>query len=126
MKNNEYNKKRFSAISAGLLFIIFGILLLAKTWGLIDEIPDWLISWPTIVIAIGLISGIRHRFSRPGAYYMIGIGTAFLADRIYPNLSNYQLLFPSILLAGGLYLIFGKHNHTCGFKEVNKESYPES
>lgn len=124
MKNNTYTSKRFSAISAGVLFIIFGILLLAKTWGFTNMFPDWLISWPFIVIVIGLISGIKHRFTRPGAYYLIGIGTAFLADRIYPALQTYQLLFPLILLAAGLYLIFGKYDHTCCFKKVNKETYP--
>ncbi|EOR95254.1 hypothetical protein ADIARSV_1574 [Arcticibacter svalbardensis MN12-7] len=86
--------------------------------------PDWLISWPVIVIAIGVISGIKHRFSKPGAYYLIGIGTAFLADRIYPALNTYQLLFPLILLSAGLYMIFGKYNNNCGFKQVNKETYP--
>ena len=123
MKNNKYNTKKFSSISAGLLFIGFGILLLAKTWGLTDMFPDWLISWPVIVIATGLISGIKHKFARPGAYYLISIGTAFLIERIYPSLNTYQLLFPLVLLSAGLYMIFGRYHHSCGFKQVDKETY---
>ena len=122
MKSNKYNTNRSSAILAGVLFILFGILLLAKTWGFTNMFPDWLISWPSILIVIGLVSGFKHRFSKPGAYYLIGIGTAFLVDKIYPAINTYQLLFPSILLAAGMYMIFGKHNHSCGFNKLKEET----
>lgn len=94
---------------AGILFIAFGIILLMHTLGAVDIVPGWLISWPMILIVIGVISGVKNNFRKAGAYLCIATGLAFLAGEIDPLLFSGELVFPSILLAIGLYLMFGKH-----------------
>lgn len=105
---NNIQAPRQGKATAGIIFLLLGVFMLAKTTGLAADIPDWIISWPMLLIIIGVLSGINHQFRRPGAYFMIGIGGVFLADRIIPGVQSYDLIFPVILLALGLHLIFGK------------------
>lgn len=117
---NQSSQKRQSGMIAGVLFIVFGVLLLVHTLGADNLIPHWLVSWPMILILVGVISGIRHRFTQPGPYMCIAVGVAFLAGQIDEELLYGQLIFPAVLLAVGLYLIFGKKGR-CGW--VHKEGY---
>lgn len=103
------NQKVRTGMIVGILFILFGIVLLMHTLGAVDIVPGWLISWPMILILIGVISGVKHNFRNAGAYLFIAIGLAFLAGEIDPYLFTGKLVFPAILLAIGLYLILGKH-----------------
>lgn len=105
---NQVNKRANSGITVGVLFIALGAMLLLHTLGLTNFVPVWLMSWPMILIVIGLISGVKHKFRNAGAYLCIATGLAFLAGKINPDVFSGQLIVPAVLLAIGLYLIFGK------------------
>jgi uncharacterized membrane protein YqjE len=61
---NQKNQRAGSGMMAGVLFITFGIVLLVQTlWG-VNIVPDWFISWPMILIVIGVISGVKNKFGK--------------------------------------------------------------
>lgn len=109
MNNANFNKTNpYSRKAAGLIFLLSGFILLSQTLGLDTGIPDWIVSWPVLLIVIGIYSGIKHHFRRAGAYFMIAIGSAFLAERVVPGIHFHQLIFPVLILAAGLHLMFGR------------------
>lgn len=117
---NHRNQKAGSAIIAGVLFITFGIILLVHTIGGVDIVPTWLISWPMVLIVLGVISGVKHKFKKAGAYLFIAAGLAFLAGKINPHLFSGELVIPAVLVGMGLYLIIGKH------QKCSLGSHPEA
>jgi predicted membrane protein len=101
----KYEKAhRRGKIVAGLMVLTAGILFLARETG--TQLPDWLFSWKTLLIAIGIAHGVRHNFRRPGAYIMILIGSAFLLTEYYPLLNLRAFLLPVLLILIGLFIIF--------------------
>jgi bacteriorhodopsin len=43
-------------------------------------LPDWLFSWPCILILIGIYTGVKHRVQHFGWVIMVGVGTLFLIN----------------------------------------------
>ncbi|HET8829025.1 MAG TPA: DUF5668 domain-containing protein [Pelobium sp.] len=101
---NQHGKKVL-----GSAILIIGLALLARQMG--AQLPSWLFSWPMLLIFLGLVSGIRHKFRTNTPMVWILIGLVFLAERIYPELSVSQYTWPVILIGFGIFFIFGK-----GFK----------
>lgn len=105
--NEHYTKKPGQGKKwAGLILLILGVILLIRSLG--GFIPDWLTSWPMILILLGLFSGFRHNFRNPGAFILIVIGTLFLAGRVIPGIELHDFIFPVLVIGLGLYLILGK------------------
>lgn len=105
---NQHGKKVL-----GSAILLVGLVLLAKQMGV--QFPEWLVSWPMLLIVIGIASGIKHRFRTNGWIIMTLIGSVFLAERISPELSVSQYTWPVILIGLGLLFIFGKDfkNNDC-------------
>jgi hypothetical protein len=89
---------------AGLFLLIIGGLLLLRTANLMF-FPAWFFTWPVLVIALGLFSGIKHRFRGPLWIILIIIGSFSLADHIDPSLNMDRYNWPIILIAVGLVFI---------------------
>ncbi len=89
----------------GSILIIAGTFLLADQLG--ADLPHWILSWPMLLITIGLISGAKHNFTRPGAYFMLFIGLVFLVDNYWLNL-DFSIVWPSMLIGAGTWMIFKK------------------
>lgn len=116
--NNSENWRKLESthrrgkLAGGFLLIVVGALLLAKKAGV--DLPWWLFNWKTLLIGIGLVSGIKHRFRRPGWLVMVAIGSAFLLFDNYPLLPIKQYFWPSLFILIGLFMIFrnlsGKKN----------------
>jgi len=94
---------RRGKIAGGVLLILVGAILLAKKAGL--DLPWWLFNWKTLLIGIGLVSGIKHRFRRPGWLAMVAIGGAFLLFDYYPLLPIKQYFWPLLFIMIGLFMI---------------------
>lgn len=110
MENSHNRRSPLGKIGLGLILLSFGGLLLSRNLGL--YIPQWLTSWPLLLIAIGLISGIRHEFKRPGAFILILVGVVFLTDKLIPGFEMHELLFPLLITGAGIYLIINRNrNH---------------
>ncbi len=80
---NQHGKKVL-----GSAILLIGLVLLAKQMGV--QFPKWLLSWPMILIVIGIASGIKQQFKTNGWIIMVLVGAVFLAERIFPALSVSQ------------------------------------
>ena len=82
--NGNWKKYRHTPtgkILAGILVILVGGVLMARQMGV--EFPQWLFTWPVIVILIGLYSGARHLFCNPSWIVLVGLGGFFLYDQMW-------------------------------------------
>lgn len=98
-----YKQHRHNHIFGGLIFIAAGGLLLARRLG--ADIPDWLLSWPMFLIAIGLLISVKSNFRNSGGYIMILVGCAFLLSDIIPNVDMRNFIWPGVLIIIGLAFI---------------------
>ena len=95
---------RRGKIMGGLLVVATGLLFLARELGV--EIPAWIFTWKMLLIGLGLILAIRHKFMHPGWIILIAVGGAFLLTDIYPDLQIKPILWPSLIILAGLIIIF--------------------
>ncbi len=94
-------------VGAGLILLSVGVLLLLHQLGF--NFPAWLISWPMLLIALGLITIVKHGFKHPVWIFFIGAGGIFMLDRVYPEIGIHRFIWPVVLIGVGLWVIFGKH-----------------
>jgi predicted membrane protein len=109
----------------GIVIVLIGILLLLKVMNLI-----WfsvVFSWPSILICIGVLIGIKNRFRNNAWWILILIGVSFLnPDYTIHGVYIRHYLFPIMLILIGLSIVF-RPRKRC-FNGVNptigvKESY---
>lgn len=93
--------------------LIVGAVLLLKVSGAV-LFPGWFFTWPVLLIAIGLFSGIKHRFRRIGWLIPVVIGGVFLLDELSPALTFRPYVWPVLLIGAGLFIIFRPKNRRCG------------
>jgi predicted membrane protein len=95
---------------AGIFLIIAGSLLFAYKMG--APLPAWLFTFPTVLIAIGLIAGLKHRFRHPAWIIPFGIGVFLSVDQWYPGVHMREYTAPVIIIMLGLFfLLRPKHYH---------------
>ena len=97
-------KRGHGRIWAGLILLLVGALLLLRSTNMIT-LPTWFFTWPVLLITIGLVSGIRHRFRGPFWFILVLIGGFGLADKIDPALQLDRYIWPVIFMALGLLFI---------------------
>lgn len=114
MEQNDRDMERIngSRVGGGLFLLFAGFLLLAYKMG--APIPSWVFTWPVLLIAIGLLSGIKSRFHNPGAYILILIGGVFLVDQSIPGIDLHNYIAPIILIGLGLLFILRPKGRSCG------------
>jgi predicted membrane protein len=88
----------------GVLFLIIGGVFFLRYLGL--GIPSWVYSWKIILIAIGLFIGLKDGFRGPTWIILVGIGSFFLLDNVFPDLDLNRLILPIIFMGIGLSLVF--------------------
>lgn len=102
METINRNNKTNRSLTIGIFFMILGSLFLMRNIGL--DIPLWIISWHTILLAAGAWIGYRKNFKPGGWIVMMIVGAAFtLKDLMFFDFSPYTSAF--ILIGVGLYLI---------------------
>jgi predicted membrane protein len=90
-------------VGVGLLILLIGINFLLNNFGLYT--PDWLFSWHSFLLVLGLIIGSKRDFKGGGWLALVLIGGYFTFEEItHWSLANYA--FPLGLTILGLYLIF--------------------
>jgi predicted membrane protein len=102
-KGKDYGDRPRNNVFAGLVLLAVGALLLLRQIGF--PFPEWIFSWPMILIAIGIFIGVRHDFKNPGWIIMVGIGGFFLFDQVFMDLSLKRFIAPIIIGAVGIMLI---------------------
>jgi predicted membrane protein len=98
-------KKLSNSVWVGALILLVGSLILFDRMDML-EMPWWLFSWKTFLIALGLIIGINKSFEGIGWLVMILVGTFFLIDDIpgFPyDLDRFA--FPIGIIIVGLFIV---------------------
>lgn len=115
MTNSE-NKKRKNKQWFGLLLMLVGILFLGNTLDL--PLPEWLFSWPMLLIGIGIFSGIANKFKDWSWLIMVGIGFIFIIDDITgKDIKAFSLLIPFVMIYYGLKFMLKKDKKVHVFDE---------
>ena len=119
-QNGPYDERN-KRVSGGIVLLLIGGLLLARQMG--APLPDWLFTWPMILIAVGLYTGIKLRFRNPGWLIPTFIGAVFLADELIPGVNLKPFLFPVIIIIVGLIFIFRPRRHECRGRRWNRRHW---
>jgi predicted membrane protein len=90
----------------GIIVVAIGGLLLLDRLDF-DLVPYWLISWKTLLIAIGVAVGIRKNFQGIGWIVLIGLGSFFfIADIPGIEYEVRRYVFPVMVIVIGLLIVF--------------------
>ncbi|SHG45996.1 LiaF transmembrane domain-containing protein [Pedobacter caeni] len=115
METPIQNKKFNRHIAAGVIIIALGSLLMLDNLGL--NIPHWILSWHTVMLAIGLMIGYRKDFKVSGWVVLVIIGGIYtLKDIAFFDLSRFTSAL--VLIGLGAYLLL-KPNHKPAFWNFN-------
>lgn len=111
---HRYRKNHHPAgrVLAGLVLVIVGVVLFMKKSGVI--FPVWFFSWPVLLITIGIFFGAKRLFRGAGWVICILIGTAFLMERIYPDMSLTRFVWPALIILFGVGMMFSSRKRTWG------------
>lgn len=109
---DHFKGTRSSRIWSGFILLAAGFLLLAYKMG--APIPGWIFTWPVLLIAIGLLVGIKSKFQNPGSIIMVLVGTIFLLDQSISGIDFHKYIVPIILIAIGLAFILRPKGSSCG------------
>ncbi len=102
IKNNMQPNEN-SKIAAGVILVGIGIALLLRNMGML--LPNWLFTWPIILIIIGIYTGIKHNFKNNSWIILIAIGGFFLVDKFIPGLRLEPYFWPILIIGIGLVYI---------------------
>jgi predicted membrane protein len=125
MENNENvpvrHGVRGKSLVFGLLVLGLGFAWLFHNFGWIsDQVWEYVFSWQTLLIAIGLVN-VSNDSSRGMGWILIAIGGFFLVSDIYDLPTTFRHIFwPALLILIGLGLIFGTGKlRRCGRRTGN-------
>jgi predicted membrane protein len=104
VKWKQYRHTPAGKIAAGIWVVLVGAVLLSRQFGV--EYPSWLFTWPVLLMAIGIYISARHLFCNPGGYILIVIGGVFLLDMVTPDVRLSTYIWPVVIIAAGLLMIF--------------------
>lgn len=105
-ENKRYDgESRSGRMLAGLALLLIGLVLFGQKLD-IFFLPDWVFSWPMILIIVGFFVGIKNNFeSWPWAFLII-LGSVFLLNNAIPDMRIDRFLWPIILVTlGFLFLV---------------------
>jgi predicted membrane protein len=96
--------KENSRLFGGLILVTVGAALLLRNMNF--GMPNWLLSWPMLLIVIGIFSGIKHNFRNNAWIILIAIGGFFFVSKyVFPGLELARMFWPVIIIGIGLLLI---------------------
>lgn len=113
-KNNDGN------IAFGFIILGIGIILLLRKAGIF--IPDWVTTWPMILIVIGIFAVIKHEFKSFFGFVMLFLGAYFLLKNEFNfDFGLGQYIWPLGLIALGIYLILQKQRENKVLDSVRRD-----
>lgn len=115
-KNCEPNGR-----NSGRKKMLFGLGVVAfGTWWLlrrmdIEILPEWVMTWPMLLIVFGVFSLIANSFRNVGGYIMLLIGSVFLARNLFDlPIAIEPFFWPAMVIIVGLIILFkpkSAHGH---------------
>lgn len=110
---------RHGHVWTGIFIVLIGVCALLKAS--ITGIPNWLFSWQTFLIALGMFVGIRHGFRGVAWLILILVGSAFLLRDVYPELPLRRYIWPVILIIIGIFLILRPRRRPVCFPDASQK-----
>jgi len=111
---NSGNFSKNNNIAGGLILVLIGIVILIKNLpGMAVYFPEWLLTWPVLLIVIGIFVGVKHNFRGAGWLVLMLIGSYFLL--LHNNLISFDLrpyALPIALILIGI-SVMTKRNRRC-------------
>jgi predicted membrane protein len=99
LNKDRATRHQNAKILAGVLIIGFGITFLLDRTGM--NVPNWILSWKTILIAAGVVTLYKHNFNHFFGYVMIAVGAVFMINEFNPNFIDRRLILPIIIIVFG-------------------------
>ncbi len=110
-QRDDYNHPRHNGrIFAGLFLLLVGAAFFMRELSF-PFFPDWLFTWPMILIAVGIYTGIKHEFRNPGWLILVVIGGIFLADQTDIGFNFHRFLVPILIITVGFVMIMRPRRH---------------
>ena len=108
----EYKKSGRAHLLLGIVLMFLGLFLISD---LADIVPwrmrDFLFTWQALLIFLGLIF-LSNKENKGTGVVLIVVGSFFLLPRVIDVPQYWRSLFwPSMLIIGGLVVIFGNRKH---------------
>lgn len=114
--SKEDTPKRKHHGIGGIILVIIGLGLLLRRINL--GVPDYYFSWQTLLIAIGLVIGIKSNFRFGAWLVMVLVGGIFLAAEAFKLPYNTaQFIWPVVMIMVGIMMIFKRSFHMDGWKK---------
>lgn len=105
-----------SDLTAGLIVLLVGVVLLLKALGFV--FPFWLISWPMLLIVIGLVILARHNFQNGFGIFLVIFGGVALVSKYFSLPFELKpFIIPGGLILFGLYLMLKRSRDNQKFNE---------
>jgi len=121
--NRLYARRQRNRLFFGIALVIVGIGWMFDEFFHFDL--DWSNNWPLILIAVGLLIGIKNGFTNSAWWILCLIGGISLVDNYVPQYTNYA--WPVALIAAGLAIAFKPRPRDCGPKwKMNNSITAES
>ncbi len=128
MKNINIDKEQNregSKVIAGVIIVAVGVALLLRNIGFL--LPNWLFTWPMILILVGIYTGFKHNFKNNSWLIVTGIGVFFLIKRFIPSLHLEPFFWPLIIIAIGIIYILNPSKKSWGnYKQTNDDNTQEN
>jgi predicted membrane protein len=105
------NEHRRGRLFSGLFVVAAGGLYLVRELGV--TIPDWVFTWQMLLIAIGLVMGLKHSFKTFGWIILVLIGVAFMLKDFAPWFHFTNYFWPITIILVGLFMIFKPKRDYC-------------
>ncbi len=117
---NRARQNNDGGIIFGFVILAVGVLLLLKKLGFF--FPDWVLSWPMILIAVGTFTLIKHEFKSFFGVVVLSLGVYFLFEREFNfDFGLQRYIFPIILIAMGFYLITKKRQENRVLDDIRSQ-----
>lgn len=107
---NATNNQLTHKVLGGLMLMTIGSILLLNNLG--ANIPNWILSWPMLLVGLGILNGVKHQFTKPKAFILIALGLLFLTGKLLYITFNAAIFIPVLLIALGVWILFKKHQET--------------
>ncbi len=99
--NSNYKQQTY--LIGGIILIVIGLLWLFHSIGI--ELPDHLISFPSLVMVTGLIILVKSNFKSESGWIVFSFGSVLLLNRLVPNQNLLQIGTASIITILGAYYL---------------------
>lgn len=117
---HKYRNNNDGGVIFGFIILAVGVLILLRKLDVFY--PDWLLSWPMILIAIGVITLVKHEFKSFFGVMILALGMYFLLEREFNfDFGLQRFIFPVALILVGIYLITQKRKEQQVLNDIQEK-----